>query len=440
MNIKSNLPINHVIQFFRSFNIYKKSICCAFLTFCLIALCPDGKTAAQSSTGWPCFHGPDRTNKSFETGLMKQWAGEGPTLKWTVSGLGEGYSSVSFGEGLVFTAGKASNQTYVFCFDENGKSVWKKPNGEAWSTTKSWAVSYTGARSTPTYDNGLLYHVGETGNLTAFNAKTGDVIWSRDLIRDFDAPDPEYGYAESVLIEGISLFVRPAGKKGFQVCLNKENGALIWANTEIPGTEGYSSPVILDYGGYSQIINSSSNCYYAIDKETGDLLWKADFANQRELNIMDAIVHREYVFLSSGYGKGSKLIKLNTSGGKIIPEPVWESELMDNHHGGVILHNGYLYGSGSNSRGWFCLDFLTGKQMWKTDGKGSVTFADGMLYMLDERGTMKLAKATPEEYNLSGEFKVSRGGEGMFWAHPVVYGGTLYVRHADNLYAYDIKQ
>jgi outer membrane protein assembly factor BamB len=101
---------------------------------------------------------------------------------------------------------------------------------------------------------------------------------------------------------------------------------------------------------------------------------------------------------------------------------------------------GFLYGSGSNSRGWFCLEFLTGEQRWKdVGGKGSITYADGMLYLLDERGPMKLVMATPESHQLAGGFRVPEGGEGMFWAHPVVCGGRLYIRHADKLYVYNIK-
>jgi outer membrane protein assembly factor BamB len=394
---------------------------------------------AQKLCDWPCFHGPDRSNKSVETGLIKKWPEKGPDLIWTVSGLGEGYSSISIGEGRIYTAGMSDNQTFVFCFDSEGKPVWKKANGKAWSTTLSWATSYTGARSTPTYDNGVIYHLGERGRLAAFDSKTGKEIWYKELIQEFDAEMPEYGYSESVLIDGNNLFIRPAGKKGFQVCLNKLNGQMIWANTEIPGSEGYSSPVINEFGGYRQIINSSSNCYYGIDTRSGKLLWKIDFENERGLNLTDAVVNNEYLFISSGYGKGSMLVKLKASGKGIVPETVWQNNLMDNHHGGIILHNGYLFGSGTNSRGWFCLNFLTGKQLWKVDGKGSLTFADGMLYLMDERGSMKLVGATPDKYVLSGEFKVPSGGEGMFWAHPVVCGGRLYIRHADKLYAYNIR-
>jgi hypothetical protein len=208
---------------------------------------------------------------------------------------------------------------------------------------------------------------------------------------------------------------------------------------EIPGTEGYTSMVIDEYGGSRQIIGASSNCFYGVDTRTGKLLWKVDFQNERELNLTDAIVYNDHVFITSGYGIGCRLLKLNASANGFVPETVWNSELMDNQHGGVILHNGYLYGSGTNSRGWFCLDFLTGKQVWNTNGKGSLTFADGMLYLLDERGTMKLVRATPDKYELKGDFKVPSGGESMYWAHPVVCGGRLYVRHGDKIFAYALK-
>ena len=417
----------------------KKRIRNLFITFYFFVTLSGCTASIQNTCEWPCFHGSDRTNKSAETGMIKEWPKDGPELLWTASGLGEGYSSVSISGGLIYTAGMANNQTYVFSFDLKGNPVWKKHNGKAWSTTMSHASSYTGSRSTPTYNDGVIYHLGESGRLAAFDSKTGEEFWHRELIQEFDAENPEYGYSESVFIDGDNLYTRPAGKKGFQICLNKHNGELIWANTEIPGLEGYTSPVLKEFGGYRQIIGSSSNCYYGVDTRTGKLLWKVDFENQRGLNVTDAIVYNEYVFISSGYGKGSLLVKLKVSGKEIIPETVWQSDLMDNHHGGVIFHDGYLYGSGSNSKNWFCLDFLTGKLVWKTQGKGSVTYADGMLYMLDERGTMKLVRATPEKYDLAGEYKVPKGGEGMYWAHPVVYGGRLYIRHADKLYAYDIS-
>ena len=214
---------------------------------------------------------------------------------------------------------------------------------------------------------------------------------------------------------------------------------MIWANTEIPGTLGFTSQIISEFSGYHQIIGMSSNCVYGVDMKTGKLLWTVAYENSTQNNCTDAIFHNGYVFVSSGYGKGSMLIKLTASGKDIIPETIWHTDLMDNHHGGVILFDGYLYGAGHNARGLFCLDFLTGKQMWKAPGKGSVTYADNILYFLEEKGTMKLIKATPEQYNEVSSFKVPKGMEGIYWTHPVVCGGRLYIRHADKLFAHEIS-
>jgi outer membrane protein assembly factor BamB len=406
----------------------------------LVSIGCNNTTSQNINYEWPCFHGPDRTNKSPETGLAKEWPVNGPALLLTIEGLGEGFSSVSIANGMIFTAGLINNESWVFAFDLQGKQIWKKPAGRAWSTTASWASSYTGPRSTPTYDNGILYFLGEMGRLTAFESKTGQEIWHRDLMEEFNAPVPEYGYAESVMIDGNNLYVRPAGKEGHQVCLDKTTGKLVWANATIPGVEGYTSPVIGKIGGHRQVVGASSVCYYGADAGSGKLFWKIDVINDRESNIADAILYNDYVFISSGYGKGSLLHKLNVKGEEIVPEKIWESSLMDNHHGGVVLHDGFLYGSGNRARGWYCLDFMTGEQRWKeTNSEGSLTYADGMLYILEPNGIMKLVKASPEKYEIAGEFKVPSGGKGSYWAHPVVCGERLFIRHADKIFIYDIS-
>lgn len=125
---------------------------------------------------WPAFHGSDRSNKSVETGLLKAWPAGGPELLQTITGLGEGYSSVSIAEGLIFTSGTFDNKTYVFAFDLAGKPVWKMPNGSAWKVEVSWAKGYDGPRSTPTYDKGIVYHQSELNKLTAYKASTGEVV------------------------------------------------------------------------------------------------------------------------------------------------------------------------------------------------------------------------------------------------------------------------
>jgi outer membrane protein assembly factor BamB len=405
-----------------------------FLLFFVISI---ANINGQTANEWPRFHGHDFLNKSTETGLLSAWPEAGPSLAWQVAGIGEGYSSVTIADGLIYTSGKSENQTYVYAFGMDGKLVWKKPNGTAWDVQVAWASTYNGSRSTPTYDDGVIYHLSEAGRLSAYNSKTGDLIWARELTRDFQAEIPMYGFSESVTIDGNSLYVRPGGKTGFQVCLNKITGETIWVNNEIPGSCGYNSLVIKDLLGYRQVIGASSNCYYGVDSKTGKLLWKVDFENKYGVNSNDAIVFNEFIFLSTTQ-KGCMLIKLSLSGQEIITDMVWQTELMDNYHGGFVLHDGYVFGTGTSARSWFCLEFQTGRQMWKMPGSGSLTYADGTLYLYDEKGTMKLVKATGDHFENTGEFKVPAGGKGPYWAHPVVCGGRLYLRHDDTIFAYDI--
>ena len=103
--------------------------------------------------------------------------------------------------------------------------------------------------------------------------------------------------------------------------------------------------------------------------------------------------------------------------------------------------DGYIYGSAYKGK-WVCLDWNSGKTMYAEAGagKGSLTYADGMLYTLSENGKMLLVRAKPEHREVVGKFKIPKGGEGLSWAYPVVCGGRLYIRHGDFLYAYDIRE
>jgi len=403
----------------------------------MVAFPVRGRAGADGE--WPCFHGPRRDNKSTETGLLRKWPDAGPRLLWTASGLGKGYSTVSIAGGLIYTAGMTKKQTCVVALGLDGKEKWRVVNGQSWESTMPHAIGYDGARSTPTVDEGRVYHVSEYGRLVALDAKSGEEIWHLDLFKEFDAATPKYGLAESVLIDGERLICCPGGTKGYMVCLEKKTGKRIWANAEVEGTQGYSSAVLADFDGSRQVVGMSAKTVFGIDLEKGKLLWSVEHENERGNNITDPVFHNGHVYASSPYGKGSLLVRLDSSQDGVKATQVWASKLMDNHHGGVVLLDGHLYGAGHEARGWFCLDFMTGKPAWNAPGKGSLTYADGLLYCLDERGTMALVEATPKEHRVVSSFRVPSGGRGLYWAHPVVCGGRLYIRHDDSLFAYDIR-
>jgi len=203
---------------------------------------------------------------------------------------------------------------------------------------------------------------------------------------------------------------------------------------------GYASPILVEYRGLRQIVTMTAKSVIGVHADTGKLLWEYDHVTSWDANIPTPIFHNGYIFISSGYRKGSELLKLQVKGREASVRRVWECKKLDNHHGGVVLADGFFYGAASRKY-WVCVDFMTGEVKYRAPGvgKGSVTYADGMLYCLAERrGTMGLVKATPHEYRVISRFNIP-GARSQVWAHPVVCGGRLYVRYKDNLHAYDVK-
>lgn len=398
-------------------------------------------SASPDEAFWPCYHGTERDNLSKEKGLLRSWPEGGPELQWRATGLGLGYSSVAVTSEGIYTAGMVDGTTCVIALDLDGKERWRRPNGRSWqaSRNQTWATGYSGSRGTPTVESGTVYHLSDMGRLAAFDADDGEERWHLDLLAEFEAECPEYGYSESVLLRGDSLFCHPAGKNAYAAALDKRTGRTLWSNAGIADPVGNASPVIASISGVEQLINVSALRVFSLQPDDGTLLWQHGFGNERENSATDVIVHEGLVYASSGYGKGSVLLRPRLQAdGQFVVEEVWATGLLDNHHGGVLLLDGCLYGAGHESRGWFCLDFATGQQRWQARGKGSLTYADDRLYCLEEGGTMTLVEATPEKWSPVGAFEVPSGGPGAYWAHPVVCGGRLYVRHADALYAYRI--
>ena len=398
---------------------------------------------AGDNAGWPCFHGPRRDNLSAETGLLEVWPDEGPKLLWSNSEIGHGFSTVAIAGGRIFTAGMIKKQTYVTALDLEGKKLWQSLNGQSWqaSARQTWAVPYAGSRGTPTVDGQTVYHLSELGRMTAFDIQTGKERWHLELLKTFESERPEYGYSESVLIHGDKLFCCPGGEKGYAVAFEKGTGRTLWANTEIKDPAGNCSAVVATINEVEQIITMSQKRVLSFDPEKGHLLWQFAFGNKRENSCTDVIVSDGLVYASTGYGGGCILLRpKRKADGTFSVEQVWRSELLDNHHGGVVLLDDNLYGAGDESRGWFCLDFQTGGKLWQSPGKGSLTYADGRLYCLDEKGTMSLIGATNSKWDQVSSFRMPRGGKGLYWAHPVVYDGRLYVRHAEQLFVYDVRK
>jgi outer membrane protein assembly factor BamB len=411
-----------------------------FIVFVLGIFSTSQAYAAHRDSFWPQFHGPNRDNISIEKGLLKKWPEKGPDLLWTARDLGHGYSSISIANGMIYTASSIGGYTVVIALNLDGKILWKVKNGKAW--TGKGPGSRPGSRGTPTIDGNRLYHQSPHGDIICLNAKTGNIIWKFNIIEKFKSRIPRWALAESLLVDGDHLISCPGGPQTCMVALDKKDGSIVWKTPSIREVAGYSSPTLFEYKGLRIITILTAKSMIGVNAGTGDLLWRIKHESYADENVMMPIFHDGHVFIST-LKAGSVKWKVNVNNGKVSLEEIWRTEQLDNHHGGVILINGNLYGSSTvrNRNLLVCLDFKTGrnKYMDKCVGKLSLTYADGMLYALSIDGVMGLVKPTPNGHELVSSFEIPKGGKGNSWAHPVVCGVRLYIRHGEFLYAYSLR-
>ena len=215
------------------------------------------------------------------------------------------------------------------------------------------------------------------------------------------------------------------------------------------GAPAYASPIVVDFDGQRQYVQLTARALIGVAASDGKFLWRYDKpANGMGINCTTAIFHDGTIFASSAYGAGAGLIKLaKGADGAVNAEEVYATAEMQNHHGGMILLDGYLYGAtGGNEGGALaCLDFKTGKVMWdlrqqgQRRAKGALAFADGRLYYRLEDGTVILVEPDPKQYTERGRFQQPDRTRLPAWSHPVVANGKLYIRDQDTLYCYNIK-
>ena len=418
----------------------------AWLPALLIATLP------AAADDWPQWRGPARDGKSAETGLLQEWPEGGPPLAWKTSGIGAGYSSVSVANGRIFTMGDLDDGQYAFALKgDGGKFLWKTRVGPIHEDKRG------GPRSTPTVDGDRIYVVTTEGSVVCLEAATGKELWRRSLPEDFGGyvmkamGSYDWKFSESPLVDGDRVVVTPGHIEAVMVALNKKTGEDLWRTRGkrigARGADGaaYSSAVVLEAGEVRQYVQLVGRGLIGVEADTGRMLWGYNRVASDIANIATPIVQGDRVFSSSGYGTGAGLVRIGKGGEEWTADELYflEADTMQNHHGGMLLHEGTLFtGTGHNNGFPLAVDFATGKVAWgpvRTEGKNSaaISFADGRIYFRYQDGRMLLVEANPREYRERGSFMIPDVKKES-WAHPVISGGKLLLREQDVLYCYDI--
>ncbi|MBA4388292.1 MAG: polyvinylalcohol dehydrogenase, partial [Verrucomicrobia bacterium] len=328
---------------------------------------------------WPCWQGSNRDARSADTGLLKEWPAGGPTQVWKVSDLGKGFTSVAVSKDVIYTTGDVGEDLTIYAYDSKGVQKWKAVQGPAF-TRKG---NYPGSRSTPAIDNGKLYVLGGLGLLACHDITAdGKQLWKRDLVKEFGGGVPNWGYTESPLILDNMVIVTPGGKTAI-IALDKNTGKEIWQSDAQAGAN-YSSAIVIKEKDAAIIAQGTGDGIFVVDAKDGKKIWSNPFSAKNTANAATPAYADGFLFWANGYGKGGRCFKVEHKDGKWNITDAWPTKDMVCHHGGYIIEKGYIYGNHNN--GWSCIELASGTTKWTQPGvgKGSICFADGMLYMYNE--------------------------------------------------------
>jgi outer membrane protein assembly factor BamB len=406
--------------------------------WCLVVITV-GATAAMAAD-WPAWRGADRTGVSPETGLLKEWPEGGPPLAWKAHGLGDGYSSPSVVGDRIYTMGTSGKDEVALALDATGKKVWEAKVGP---TTRGgpFGANYPGPRATPTVDGDRVFVLGSDGDLVCLST-AGKEVWRKNLEKDLGGKRGIWDYSESPLIDGDVLVCTPGGPESSLAALNKTTGEVIWKATVPDGGEAaYASVMIAEAAGVKEYVQYLRNGVAGVSAKDGKFLWLYG-QNLSATNCSTPIVRDGQVFESHagpGGAAGCSLLRLTPDSPTGYQLLYYQDKTLNNHHGGVVLVGDYVYGTTGLSL--MCVDFKTGVKKWDASsvGKGSISAADGRLYVRgEENGTMALVEANPEKYVERGRFKQPDRGKRRVWPHPVIAHRKLYLRDDDVLLCYDV--
>ncbi|WP_347840236.1 PQQ-binding-like beta-propeller repeat protein [uncultured Draconibacterium sp.] len=367
-----------------------------------------------------------------DTGLLKEWPANGPEILWTFEGLGEGHSSPVFANNQIYLSTLQGEDGFIVVLNQDGTLAWKVNYG------KDFKDSYPGSRSSVVVAGDLMYMYTGYGELICMDAKNGDKKWTKNAFEDFDGENIRWGVTETVVVDGDVVFVTPGGAKNNVVALNRFTGELVWSSPGKGETSAYCTPLLLELPARKLLVTHTADHIIALDAKTGEMLWDFPHTNRWKVHPNTPLFYNGDLFCFSGYGKGGVKLDLSDDGSSVSKQ--WEKVELDSRMGGMVVLDGYIYGSGDKAREWRCVNWETGEEAYVSDaiGKGVTIFADGMLYCYSDRGELALVEATPEAFKVVSQTRVELG-TAQHWAHPVINKGRLFVRHGDVLIAYKIQ-
>jgi outer membrane protein assembly factor BamB len=387
------------------------------------------------------WRGKDRTGIYQESNLLKSWPGEGPKEILTVENIGNGFVSPIFTDQNFYITGEIDSMAILFCFNLKGEKIWQTNLG------KDWMKTYPGARSAPTIADNLIYVGTGLGNFFCIKSENGKILWSKNLLTDFQGVLPMHGHSEAALIDGDKVFWIAGGKENNVVSMNRFTGKIIWSNKGFGEPSAYNSPKLIALPSRKIMVTFSMYHFISFDTENGELLWSHEQINtppeKRGPGVGDthsntALYENGSIYYVAGDGNCAVKLNLSKDGSKI--SQVWRNTGFDSYMGGVVKIGDFIYGSGTVKPNVMSINATTGIISDSLRiGSGAIIAADNMLYYYTQKGDMMLLSYNQGKMEKVSSFRIKKGTLQHF-SHPVINKGILYQRHGNVLMGFDLRK
>lgn len=403
--------------------------------FCLLA----------ADAEWPQFGGPHRNFTADSTGLAASWPAAGPKKLWDRP-LGEGYSGIAVDNGTLFTMYRKGDQEVMVALEAaTGKTLWEYVYSAP--GTGMALENGPGPHVTPLIVGDKVCTVGINALMHCFDKKTGKIVWSKDLYKEFPgATHMDRGYSTSPILYKNTIILTVGGAGHAVVALNPANGAVVWAKNDLGNSP--SSPMLIQINGHDQLIaflddggsGQAHGLITGIDPNNGQLLWTHPHKTSWDLNIAVPVWGDDNILvISSAYGTGARALKLTESGGKTTVQELWSNNRMRVHHSSMVRLGDYLYASSGDfgPAPMSAINVKTGEIKWQDRAfpKANFVYADGKFIVVDEDGGLTLASMSPEGAKVLSKASLFSHNA---WTPPSLAGTKLYVRDRKSIMALDV--
>lgn len=426
------------------------------------ALLVPGWCGGLCGDDWNQWRGPNRDGVWAETETLTAFPESGARVLWRTP-ISNGFSGPAVADGRVFVMdyvrragdptpnpGKRNQlqgEERVICLDsETGEVLWKH------AYDCDYNISYpNGPRATPSVDGDCVYTLGAEGHLHCLSVTDGDVLWQRDLKRDYGmAAAPHWGFAAHPLVDGDTIYLVVGGAGSIAVALDKTTGKERWRALSAR-SPGYCPPTMIRAGGTRQLIIWHPESLNSLNPETGEVYWSFPMQPAFDMSIIAPIQHGDYLVATALQGT-SILLKLDPDQPRA--EEIWRGRGLHPDHNPPLVVDGHMYGI--DERGQLrCFDLLTGKRLWEsmataTQGRpansttGFLVRNGDRYWIMTETGDLIVARLNPEGYTELGRAKIleptaQTSNRTVVWSHPAFANRCVYARNDKEIICVSLK-